>query len=75
VEESSVFSKVCDEIWGRDVTGGIDPRAIASPTPGAGKSRDHFLGDPTKFDGILGHKTTFTRIDIEHFSNIFYAFV
>jgi len=68
VEGSSVFSKVCDEIWGRDVT-------IASPTPGAGKSRDHFLGDPTKFDGILDYKTTFTRIDIERFSNIFYAFV
>jgi hypothetical protein len=49
------------------------PEIPASP-PGAGKSRDHFLGDPTKSDGILGHKTAFTRIDIGRFSGIYYAF-
>jgi len=42
--------------------------------PGAGISRDHFLGDPTKSDGILGHKTTLTRIDIGRFSGVYYAF-
>jgi len=52
----------------------MDTLSFPPLPPGAGKSRDHFLGDPTKSDGILGHKTTFTRIDIGRFSGLYYAF-